>query len=112
MRSFSCALSFAARVAAHARPVGDVLQHVHVREQRVGLEHHADVALRGRRRVTSRPPMVIVPELAISSPAISRSVVVLPQPDGPEQRDQRARLDAERDVVDRGDAAVALRRRS
>ena len=44
----------------------------------------------------------------ISSPAIRRSVVVLPQPDGPEQRHQRAGLDGEGDVVDRGHRAVAL----
>ena len=82
MRSFSIALSFAA-VAAHARAVGDVLEHVHVREQRVGLEHHADVAPGAGAEVTSRPPIVMVPELTISSPAMRRSVVVLPQPDGP-----------------------------
>ena len=35
------------------------------------------------RRVTSSPPMRIGPSLAISSPAIRRNVVVLPQPDGP-----------------------------
>ena len=35
------------------------------------------------RLVTSRPPMRICPLLAISSPAIMRNVVVLPQPDGP-----------------------------
>jgi hypothetical protein len=29
----------------HAQPVHHVLEHVHVREQRVALEHHADVAL-------------------------------------------------------------------
>ena len=33
--------------------------------------------------VTSRPPMMMLPELTISSPAIRRSVVVLPQPEGP-----------------------------
>jgi hypothetical protein len=33
--------------------------------------------------VTSRPPMRIEPEVGDSSPAIMRSVVVLPQPDGP-----------------------------
>ena len=32
---------------------GDVLCHAHVREQRVVLEHHADVALVGRRRATT-----------------------------------------------------------
>ena len=35
------------------------------------------------RRVTSSPPIRIWPAVAISRPAISRSVVVLPQPDGP-----------------------------
>src|SRR5262249_41044765 len=32
---------------------------------------------------TSRPPMLIAPALACSRPATQRSVVVLPQPDGP-----------------------------
>ena len=27
-----------------ARPVGDIVEHAHVREQRIALEHHADVA--------------------------------------------------------------------
>ena len=35
------------------------------------------------RLVTSRPPIKIWPALAISSPAIMRRVVVLPQPEGP-----------------------------
>ena len=35
------------------------------------------------RRVTSAPPIRIWPAVAISSPAIILSVVVLPQPDGP-----------------------------
>ena len=34
-------------------------------------------------RVTSSPPMKMEPELAISRPAIRRSVVVLPHPEGP-----------------------------
>src|SRR5262245_33808764 len=37
----------------------------------------------GGRCVTSTPPMTIRPLVATSSPAISRSVVDLPQPDGP-----------------------------
>src|SRR5918996_1120003 len=36
-----------------------------------------------RAKVTSSPPSRIWPELGISSPAIMRKVVVLPQPDGP-----------------------------
>ena len=35
------------------------------------------------RRVTSRPPIRTSPSLASSSPAMRRSVVVLPQPEGP-----------------------------
>jgi hypothetical protein len=35
------------------------------------------------RRVTSTPPMWIVPSLTASSPATMRNVVVLPQPEGP-----------------------------
>ena len=34
-------------------------------------------------RVTSLSPIMIWPSLAISRPAIMRSVVVLPQPEGP-----------------------------
>ena len=37
----------------------------------------------GASEVTSLPPMMIVPEVTISSPAIKRNVVDLPQPDGP-----------------------------
>src|SRR5215203_5068994 len=39
--------------------------------------------LAGARRVTSRSPMVIRPAEACSRPAMRRSVVDLPQPDGP-----------------------------
>src|SRR5215470_13804137 len=37
----------------------------------------------GGRSLTSSPPMKISPEVTSSSPAIIRSVVLLPQPDGP-----------------------------
>ena len=37
----------------------------------------------GGRSLTTRSPIVIVPELISSSPAIERSAVDLPQPDGP-----------------------------
>jgi hypothetical protein len=39
--------------------------------------------LAGDSAVTSRFAMTIVPALAVSSPAISRKVVDLPQPEGP-----------------------------
>ena len=38
---------------------------------------------------------------AASSPAMMRSSVVLPEPDGPEQRDQFAGRDVQADVVER-----------
>ena len=37
----------------------------------------------GFRRVTSLPPMNTEPELGSSKPATIRSIVVLPQPEGP-----------------------------
>ncbi len=37
----------------------------------------------GFRFVTSRPSMRMVPDVGCSKPAIMRSVVVLPQPEGP-----------------------------
>ena len=49
-----------------------------------------------------------MPSSGISKPAISRSVVVLPEPDGPEQREELALRDVEVDAVDRGEVAVAL----
>ena len=77
------------RSPAHLQREGDVLEHVHVRPDRVGLEHHAEVALVGRhehalartnRRRGRRPDLAAV---GFSRPAIERSVVVLPQPEGP-----------------------------
>ena len=43
----------------------------------------ASLRLAGASPVTSRPSIEIVPPLVSSSPAISRSSVDLPQPDGP-----------------------------
>ena len=62
---------------------GDVLLHREVREQRVGLEDRVDVALVRRVVVTSSPPRWTRPAVGSSNPPIMRSVVVLPQPDGP-----------------------------
>ena len=55
----------------------------HVRIERVVLEHHGDVAVLRRQSLTTRPPMRISPAVMSSSPAIMRSSVDLPQPDGP-----------------------------
>ena len=88
---------------AHLQPEGEVLLHGHMREQGVVLEHHADVALLGRHVDDIRAVEADrCRRSASSKPAISFSVVVLPQPDGPEQRDELALGDRHRDAVDRG----------
>ena len=57
--------------------------------------------------VMSWPPTTTRPASASSRPASSRSAVVLPQPDGPEQGDQLAGLDAQVEAVERVHGAVA-----
>ena len=76
------ALGLATRL--HPQAVLDVLLHGHVREQRVVLEHRVDVAVE-RRRVgdVARRRAAIAPAVGSSKPAIMRSMVVLPEPDGP-----------------------------
>ena len=79
---------------ADAQAEGDVLEHGHVPEQGVVLEHEADVPLAD---VPARDVLAVEQDRrcrrsasGISSPAMIRSSVVLPEPDGPEQRDQLA----------------------
>ena len=48
------------------------------------------------------------PEVGSSSPAIMRSVVVLPQPDGPSRHEELAVLDGEVDALDGGEVAERL----
>ena len=62
---------------------------------------------RGEVANTGRPSMRISPDSGCSSPAMARSVVVSPQPDGPEQGEVLARRDGEGDAAHRGDLAVA-----
>ena len=66
-----------------AQAEGDVVGHRLVREERVALEDRVDAPLVRRR---ARHVGAVEQDLALvgrSKPAISRSVVVLPQPDGP-----------------------------
>ena len=66
-----------------AQAEGDVLGHRLVREERVALEDRVDAPLVRRR---ARHVVAVEQDLALvgrSKPAIRRSVVVLPQPDGP-----------------------------
>ena len=58
---------------------------------------------RGARSVTSRPPIEISPLVTSSRPAIARSSVDLPQPDGPTSAMNSPSADPQRDVVERDD---------
>ena len=78
----AAAMSSFAALREHQRE-RHVVAHRHVRIERVVLEHHRDVALLGRHALTTLPPIAISPSVISSSPAIMRSSVDLPQPDGP-----------------------------
>ena len=104
------------RHAGDVEPVGNVGENAHVREERVALEHHADVAL-GRRQ-----PGDVAP--GDDDAAARRRLEPGDHPERrrlaaaarPEQRRQRAAGDAEADGVDDERrahvAAVALRDRA
>ena len=73
------------RARLHAQAEGDVLEHRHVPEQRVVLEHEADAGARARGASVASSPWkrIAARRRATSSPAMMRSSVVLPEPDGP-----------------------------
>ena len=75
------------RLAAVDEAVADVVRHGQVGEQRVGLEDDAEVALRGRQpRDIAAADLDRARRPATSRPAITRSSVVLPQPEGPRKQ--------------------------
>src|SRR5262249_3026641 len=53
-------------LVSHAKPIGNVLEHRHVRPHGVGLEHHADAALLGRHVAA---PRRVVHRLAVDGDA-------------------------------------------
>ena len=69
--------------ALHAQAVLDVLLHRHVREERVVLEHGVDVALGGRDAGYVDAGQLDAPLVGPLEAGDQRSVVVLPEPDGP-----------------------------
>ena len=62
----------------------------------------------GRSPLTSSSPMKICPDVSSSRPAMQRSVVVLPQPDGPSITNSSPSADREVELLDR-DRAVGER---
>ena len=97
--------------ALHAQPERDVLEHVHVREERVGLEHHVDVPL-GRRHVrdvaAAQQDAAAARLLEARDHAQRRRLAAAR---GAEHREELALVDLEGDVVDGDDVVEALRHR-
>ena len=58
--------------------------------------------------VTSTPPSLITPAVGCSKPAIIRNTVVLPEPDGPQDREQFTVCDGQVGALDRHDVAEHL----
>ena len=87
----------AARRGLHAQAEGDVLEHRHVPEQRVVLEHEADLALaRVRRRSRPRRANRTLPASGVFEARDDAQQRGLAAARRPEQRDQLARRDVER----------------
>ena len=94
-------------VAAPPQAVRDVALDVEVREQRVALEHRVDRTLVGRRVRHVDAVEQDLPDVGGSKPAIIRSVVVFPQPDGPSRLKNSPARDVQVDAVD-GDVLAEL----
>jgi len=70
-------------ILADLQAESHVVVNGHMGVQRVVLEHHRDVRSFGATSFMSLPSMYSSPPEISSRPATMRSVVVLPQPDGP-----------------------------
>ena len=92
---------------AHLEAEADVLRDRHVRKQRVVLEHHAEAALFRRQRVDARlvEPDAAARQLHQAGDAVERRR--LAAAGRPEQRDEFAALDRERQLVQRGERVSA-----
>jgi hypothetical protein len=93
--------------ALHRRAIGGVVEHAHMREQRVGLEHHRDVAIGGRELgdvLAADQDLALAGDLEPGNHAQGRGLAAAGRA---EQGDERAGLDGEVDVVDRRHRAVA-----
>ena len=90
---------------AHLERKGDVLEHVHVRPDRVGLEHHAEVALVGRdedplaRRVDEASGDLDLARGRLLQPGDRAQRRGLAAAGGAEQREQLALRHVERHVL-------------
>ena len=101
----------AAGAAAHAQGIGDVLEHRHMRPDRIGLEHHAEAApLRRHENARGRIADDFVADadpaagilLKAGHHAQRRGLAAARRP---QQRDELALADAQIDVADGGEIA-------
>ena len=92
----------------------EVLRHRHRRHEAVLLEHHGDAEMaRLQRRTsaaTSTPSTVIVPEVRVTTPAMTLVSVDLPAPFSPTSAWISPRLQVEIDALDRRNAGVEFGR--
>ena len=94
--------------AAVDEAVADIRRHREVREQRVGLEHDAEVA-RGRRQVRDVAPADLDHAFVLRVEARDRAQQRgLAAARRPEEADELALVDVERDVFQRGELAEML----
>ncbi len=99
---------FARELGAHPQRESDVVRDRHVREQRVGLKHHADVAL-VRRHVGDRP--IVDEDVALIGGEKPRDQIErggLARTARPQQRHESARRHIQRNVVNGGCRAECL----
>jgi hypothetical protein len=89
-------------------PVADVLRDGEVREQGVGLEHDAEVALRGGQARDVAPALVDAPGVLPLEARDHAQQRGLPASGRAEEADELARPDVEVDAVERGEGAEAL----
>ena len=93
---------FLPRHAAHLQAEADVVEHRHVREQRVVLEHHPEAAALGRQHIDAR---VVEPDAAARQRLQARDAVErgrLAAAGRAEQRDELAAPDVEIEPAQRG----------
>ena len=96
------------RHAAGNQPEGHVLAHTHVRKQRVGLEHHGDVALAGGKVGHVASADHDPPFRGTLQPGDHAQQGRLAAAGGSKQRDERARRDHKVERLDRRHLAVAF----
>jgi hypothetical protein len=87
---------------------GDVLLDRHVREQRIGLEHHVDRPLVGRHAGQILPSSMISPACRLLETGEHAQQRGLAAAGGAEQGEELAVIDIQRQIVDGGEIAEAL----